>query len=549
MAGLSGRWLNRLLWLRCRLTQRLYARSRATAAGGILAVIASWAVALPLGAAVVLFLLGEGAEARREYLHMGLFAVWSGWVVFPVLSHRVNESFDATKLRLYPVHGRWILLGNLLGSFLDLSVFFLLPVYAVLAWALSDGAAGFLFNGIMLVALVGHTVAAAHLALFFLLGLMRSHRAFDLFVVVVTSVFVMGLVGFEMSLVSSHGGGVGVWAEAEPSRFLAFFPPGIAVEGIHAFGAGHTGEALYQLFLMGAVTLLTLVLTEHVVTKTLQGAYGGGRARGASAGEGRRRVSPLFARLKRLLGRSSRAGLLLREGRLMLREPQYRLMFIIFWILLIMMGSTMRVDRLGVAERQVFYPFLLVSLCFTFAAPVLNGLAIERKGLAFLLTAPMGAMEILMTKNLAFLGLTGGNLVLAVAVLTAWEGLDPTVMAPVALLLVLVLVFLAGLGNLCSVVAPFRLPSEGGIPKRRTGFGQVLLVTLASMFVMSAVMLCTAVGGLFLVLPLATKSWFVLAFTFWPGLLFVGGVYCLSTFAAGLLLERRREALLAEVVD
>lgn len=540
--------MNRLLWLRCRLTQGMYSQSRATAFGGILAILASWLGGIPLAVLTVLFLLGQSPDRQVELLHVGFFVVWAGWVVFPILSHRVNDGFDASKLIPYPIHTRWILLGNLLGSFLDLSVFLLLPFCAALAWALSGGAGTLAYNLLMLFLLVGQTVAAAHLALFFLLGLMRSHKAFDMFVVLVSTVFVIGLVGFELSLVSSHTGGES-WLAKEPSRFLAFFPPGIAVEGMAALRDGHTGEAVYGLALMVAVLVLTLVLSDHVVRKSLQGAYSGSRSRRSASGSARSRSPRLFLFLRRLLGRSSRAGLVLREGRLMLREPQYRLMFIIYWILLIMMAATMSQDKLASGERELFYPFLFVSLCFTFAAPVLNGLAIERKGLAFLLTSPMAPSVILMCKNLAFVALTGGNLLFSVAVVTLWEGLDPLRMLAMSFLLLSVLVLLAGLGNVCSVVAPFRLPSQGGVPKRRTGFGQVLLVTLASMVVMSLVMGLSVVAALLIALPLASKNWLLLAFTLWPGLLFVAGSYCLSTFLAGWLLEKRRERLLAEVVD
>ena len=91
---------------------------------------------------------GEHPEANQlsafaeNLLRAVLLGIYLFWLLSPLLGYALSDSYDITKLFLYPITSRQIFVGAILGSILDFPVLLLLPTLlaALISFAHSPAA-------------------------------------------------------------------------------------------------------------------------------------------------------------------------------------------------------------------------------------------------------------------------------------------------------------------------------------------------------------------------------------------------------------------------
>jgi ABC-2 type transport system permease protein len=122
-----------LLWtlfrLRGKLTVRQFSREKGRIIGAIIVVLVfgPMIIAAAVGTATgYLSLEGQWPTA----LLGGVFvAMWLIWLGFPIIATAVNESADITRLLIFPISRRDLILSTLLGTLFDYPTYLMLPLF------------------------------------------------------------------------------------------------------------------------------------------------------------------------------------------------------------------------------------------------------------------------------------------------------------------------------------------------------------------------------------------------------------------------------------
>ena len=509
---------------------------------------------IPVAIGLALFAHSLPSSQRRELSNLALMGLYLSWILFPIFGYRINESFDGSKLLLYPISAFRIYLAGLLSSFFDLSSLLLIPPLLAVAVAHGTGPHGLLPPLFVALLFLLHTLSIGQFLLFLMRQLLR-HRGFWDFMVVVVPIVSIVLLMFSQAIFAFFASGVnGVFDYESPldipfSRVIAFFPPGVAANALEALEQGNDGDAIYWVLLMLSITVLTFVIASHFCSKVLHGEYDDYLT--AKEKDKSKKVGWdfLFEVLRR--GFSSRPiipALVIKELQLITREPQYRMIIILDLIMLLAMIVFISIF----SEREeivLVFEFLFISSFFVFGGLYFNVLAVERSGLRLLLTAPVTAFTLLGTKSIALclivFGCNGFAIVLAGFLLRLSLGL---IWVNLCFGLVLLLM-IAGLGNIVSVLTPTPLPSGGVALRRPISFGRVFVMSL---LISLAISLCfVLISPIVLALSLAYAldlNYFLMKLSL-ISLLYALGIWGLSTLLASDFFERKRELLLAEILD
>ena len=123
--------LRLLLWLKWTLTWRGYRRSRSKVFGAVIFLLAF--VPLSGFCAYGLWALeGDYPSLALPLARDALTLVFLLWAATPLLGFPLNESFDLTRLFVYPVSPARLFVGALLGGLMDRAVLLVLPLLLVL---------------------------------------------------------------------------------------------------------------------------------------------------------------------------------------------------------------------------------------------------------------------------------------------------------------------------------------------------------------------------------------------------------------------------------
>ena len=168
-----------MLWLRGKLTLRQFTRERGRIIGAIFVV-------LIFGPMVAGITWGTAVSYQNlpENLNTGLLgvvfvALWLIWLVFPLVFSSVNEAMDISRLLIYPLTRRDIILGTLAGTIFDYPTFLILPLFGAVIY-------GFGFNIPVIIAVVlgyAHAVIIGQLVLTVLGGIVQSRRFRDISII------------------------------------------------------------------------------------------------------------------------------------------------------------------------------------------------------------------------------------------------------------------------------------------------------------------------------------------------------------------------------
>ena len=533
-------WLNRILWLKCRLTERAYSQTQGSRTATTLAML------LAFGAfAIFGVYLGHEVSTRplrqvRELTHLVLAAVWVFWLSFPLFGHRVNESLDVTRLFLYPLDSLKIFLGSFLGNLLEPATLMVYPLFLALAGTLCPEPWLFLAALGVFALFLLHTVAASQLLLSLLLNLLKDRKVTDRLMVILPLLVAFAIWTFEFGVIFSSAGGMVL--RMDLSTWLCWLPSGLAAEAVLALGRGDWGWAGYETAVLALLTFVTVALAARAAEWLL--------TRGDPSGAPPQRATTTASAPARGWGGrrwlvSVIAG---KELRLLSREPQCRLILLLY---LLMAGGALAIGALVAPEsdRGAIIPAISYSLVFFFMGLMFNTFALERSGLRFMLTAPVHPVTVFVGKNLAYWSVISVLLLLAAGGLSLALGTGGRILAANVVSTQGLLISLLGVGNIVSVLSPYRLPSKGMMSQYRLTFGQVLWISLLGMAGLAAATAASLVCHFLLLPVLVTGEWKGFAETLVMVVVFVMGWYTLLTLLAAALFEWRSEKMVAAVSD
>lgn len=440
-AGASLNWvqIRTLLKLRGRLTLRQFTRERGRILGAIivLLVFGPMIIAAAVGSAIGYLRL----ELAWSSLILGgvLVGLWLVWLAFPILFSSINEGLDITRLLVYPVATRDVIVATLISPIFDYPTYLVLPLFiAVLV--------GFGVSAALPVVIVGLLLAFAHMVLIGQLvitavgGLLQSRRFRDV------SIIVASLLGSSCYFIN-----IGVQRLTESMSasiapedilnlnilgYLQWLPTGAVAQAITQALSGQWGGALLWLGYTAVLLVIVAAVWFRLMVRltTGQGFLISARPREeketavASPRAGRLGTGGVLALLP-----ADIAELVLKELRSIWRIPQRRVGLaqgIIFP--LIMFGSiALSTDGGSFAVPEWGGLVMPLYALFLFWVMTQNMLAWEGRGLATLLLTPVPRQRIFLAKGLALL-LTSGGMFAMIALVTVF--LQPGWLSVVGLL-------------------------------------------------------------------------------------------------------------------
>ncbi|MCI0394127.1 MAG: hypothetical protein L0322_04225, partial [Chloroflexi bacterium] len=175
--------LRALLGLRARLTWRQYAREPGRLLTGIIVILSLTPVVIGIGIATAAGYLALPDPWPAQLLGGVLVFLWFIWLTFPFFIASLNEGLDLSRLMVYPLRRRELILGTLLGSLFDYPTYFMVPLFVavLVGWGAS------LALPVVIIALLlcyGHMMLISQLVVAVLGGILQSRRFRDVAIIV-----------------------------------------------------------------------------------------------------------------------------------------------------------------------------------------------------------------------------------------------------------------------------------------------------------------------------------------------------------------------------
>jgi ABC-2 type transport system permease protein len=514
---------------------RLAVRRLQSAGGSASAIsqLALYLLAIPV-AIVLASLLGAGTyRAVRAgsslYATVSITAIFFGlWQTWTAVSLMLNErgGFDLRRMLVYPLQpARVYALGMLASLVADpfAILWMALLVGIEVGAALARPGPWLVLLAALLAAYAASTVALVALLQELLARIARRRRWRE--------AAVLAAIAGWLGIVLVSAGGVQTLRAVRPAigviRWL-FHPAAFAAEGARRLLANDPlAAAAWILALLAAAAATTCLAYQLGLALARSGD-------GDAVADGPHRPAPWPS----LLG-----PLLEKEVLHLTRHPAARIYLVVLPAIAALLGWKLPIQRAGeYAELLSALPLFGLAAYVHLALQMFwaNSLGWERGGARVLFLAPVTPDRLLRAKNVALAAYATVVFALAASAYSVMAGPPPAWAAASAALLELGLApALYGLGNVVSVVLPRAAP----IGIQRTG-SLSPIAALAGMAITSGTLLAFAV-------PAMLAVW---SDTFWVipvGFGFVGAgaalAWRVTLPAVGRMLDRRREAVLAEV--
>jgi ABC-2 type transport system permease protein len=535
------------LRLRGKLSVRLFWREKGRIVTALVALLffGPMVVALAIGTAIAYRRLE--APWPPQILGLVLVGLWGIWLLSPIILSAVNEGADITRLLVYPIARRDLVVSIFLGTLFDYPTYLMLPLFIAILIGFPT-----VWPIVLLALLIayGQMVVIGQLSQTLLGGILQSRRFRDV------AIIIGSLLGSSCYFLQF---GFRRWTEnaadtvseqallaLRPLNSLQWFPTGAlarAVEQAHSGAWLNVGLWLsYSFLFLLLLTAIWWLLLERITTGEGFLLAGIGlpqkekkttRPRPSSSISGW--LPPDIAQL---------AG---KELKSIWRLPQRRVgliqgiifPFVMMGAILFQTDGSLRLpDWIGLT--------LPLYALFMFWALTQNMLAWEGFGLATLLLTPIPRQRIFIAKGLAFLLVAGIPFVLISLVLVSflrnWQSVAGLITGVNLGLTTL------GVASVASVLFPVRVNLEAKSTRRSvfsTGGG--CFTGLAMVFLVPTVMIMIAIPA---VAPLALGAWWER-----PALALLGSLiailYALFIFWGGtylggqLLLEREAQVFMA----
>lgn len=456
--------LRRLIALKWKLTLRGYQRDGRRLLGLVLLLL--FALPLAIGFSV-LSLVGYFQLPGRlpfELLSGVLTAIWLLWILFPVLGFSLNESYDPTKLFVFPLATTTIFFAGVLGAFLDLPVVFLLPMLLAIVIGFGQTLAGVAFTVAALLLFILQTLAFSQTCLTALLGLLKSRRFQDAVTIIVPLLSVGTYVALQV-LPPQVFRNVD-WSNPEQVaniRFTAkliWLPSGLTGAAVEHAYSRHYGLALALLGLLAVVTAVTVLVGGWVLRKVYLGEIDVGRAHRKERRPGTHTL-PAFIRTTMMnIAPIPVRAMLAKELRHLWREPEMKAILVTFLFPVIFLVVFLRFAPGALAP---YVPLIVGFSVFGTFHLAMNAFGHDRQALEVLLSYPTRRRDILLGKNIAAGIIMAATTLLLLAVVILLGAMPVLGLAVIPFVVAGILILLAA-GNFSSIYFPTRIPHRGENP-------------------------------------------------------------------------------------
>jgi ABC-2 type transport system permease protein len=519
-------YLRLLIWLKWQLLTRTFRGSASSLFGAIIAILVFLPLSLVIATGCAFGYRELPPPVNEQLLRAVLLGVYLFWLVTPLLGYALSDSYDISKLFLFPLTSRQIFTGAILGSMIDFPVLLLLPTLLAAIIGFGHSLAAVLLSVPAIALFLFHTLSLSQAAILASSGFLRSRRSRDLVKVLVPFLWISFYVFTRLltrQLVQLD------WTQFLHSRtwaVLTLLPPGLTARAVAAASQGSYAPSVGYLIVLAAVSALTVYLAGWLVERACTGeginlAGVTQRPRGSTQGEpAEHRPEDRSERTGVLAGRLPPvvAAMVEKETRYIFREPYFKLALMNLVYMLFVFGFALVGGRRSDGMREVGPGMVWGASAWILLSEmslVFNLFGTEGGAAAVLFLYPSSRRQILIGKNLTlFIALSIVNL-LYVLVLAVIGGATGQIV-PLACWTELALLVFIAVGNLTSIWLPTRLVAQGWRIQQQSaskgcGFGimylgMALIVYVLLLPVLAALLLPTfwiAVGWYGLTIPLA----------------------------------------------
>lgn len=349
-----------------------------------------------------------------------LVAMWFVWLVFPIIATAVNESADITRLLIFPIPRRDLILSTLLGTLFDYPTYLVLPLFIAIfiGFGLTP-----IFPIVILAILLsyGHMILIGQFITVAIGGILQSRRFRDVAIVFVSLLgsscyfinigFQRGIERLSDSLSLQESESLQeTFSNLQPLNILQWFPTGAPAKAVEQARLGAWLPAvawlLYSAVLLAVITWVWFHLMNRLATG------GGFLIGGRSPVEKEKQVAKKRSR-RSLLGwlPDDLAVLVGKELRSVWRIPQRRVGLLQGVLLPFFMMGPFLFSADFSSGDSLFPSWFGLSLplyaLFLFWAGSQNMLAWEGRGLPSLLLTPEPRWRLFLAKGLVFLLVAG----------------------------------------------------------------------------------------------------------------------------------------------
>jgi hypothetical protein len=308
-----------LLWLKIRLM--VAGRSNRAKSS----MIISWIIFVPLSiwAAFTVYGYATGHPLLEPSIIRAVLALmFAFWILSPLAGFSLNDSYDPTKLFIYPVRYQTIFAANVVGSLLDMPTVLCMPIILALLLTAAKTPLGFVISALLLFLFVLQTIALGQAITFILLGFLKSRRFRDILVIV------FPLVAALRYFLSTHIGrvfGIAQMLSLPYWNAANYLPPGWTEAAVISARDGRWVPCVGY----SAALLLSLAVTIFAATFILKQLYMGEREAALSSPK----TKAVTAQTQSKAGSSTRdfkgmwipiVALAQKEWRYLVRDPQYK---------------------------------------------------------------------------------------------------------------------------------------------------------------------------------------------------------------------------------
>ncbi len=478
------------------------------------------------------FFISHGQASLLTFL---LWPVFLFWQAFPLMASAFTENLDSSNLARFPLNYPSYFLIRLAFGALD-------PATALgICWTIG------VWTGITLASPRSSPIAAIALALFALFNVVCSRMLFSWLERWLAQrrtrefmgiIFFLGILSLQLitPVIRHYGGGVRVQAfrtVQEISPVQRVLPPGLAAETVAQAGKGNFLPSLGYFSLLGAFTLLVLILLDLRLRKQ----YRGENLSTVETAQRRGKFEKSFR--PRLGSNGPISAVLEKEIRYLLRSgPMLFTLIVPAFMLLVVRnaaGNSFLAQRSEIALPLIgsYSLLLLTNLIY-------NNFGNDGSGVQVFYTAPIRFWQVIAGKNLAHSLILLLELFLGAAALSAMN--RPPTAAAIALTLAATLFALPvnlAAGNLLSLYFPKRV--DYAIFGRQRAAPTTVLASFGVQLFVFAVLV-----GIFFLSQQLHRPWLT-ATIFLPLILASLMGYAIALRVADALANKRRDVLLFEL--
>ncbi len=552
-----------LFWLKWKLLLRGYRRSKTEWIGGLLLLFVFLPIAIVIAAFFGYHFFHAGPPENENWLRGSLLIIYAFWIVIPILGYSLNDSYDISKLFVYPLSMRQIFAGTIAGSLMDRPTVLLLPTFVAILIGFTREPIAAMISIVALALFLLHTLALSQAILMAGAGLFQSRKFRDAAVVLLPLVWVLYYMRFVVARQARYDR-VGEFVHSPTWNMVSYLPHGWAARSIYAAYRGDYSAALIFLAGMAVIAYATFALAGWTLQRIYSGETAIAPANVPTVLPAQRESKTPFTVAK---SQGSRLWSIMpdwtprviraiadKEFRYLVRDPYYKMVLVnLLWPLLLPIFLALRGhsgDSAGAESLESGWLVWIGPAMMTFSQMKLtfNIYGTEGGAIGSLFLFPASRRQIVLGKNVFhFTVLSCLNIAMTAIVYVLSRDLGLT--ALLFYWMELALLLNLSLGNVFSIYFPTRAVMRGWrVQSHSSGEGcfyfmfyLAVLVASLLLFIPVAAAIAVPMRHLFDVDTL----WLALSLPF--GAIYVLSIYYFSLYLSDLLLPRREEPIIAKV--